>query len=87
MAQKAQGPTTAWWALGREKDFGENRSVSEPWAHVWLVDGATRTTKSGDQQEGEQCRAHGNSPCQLARFSVHVEIQLRFSVNVEVLRS
>lgn len=47
MAQEALGSTTAWWALGQEKDVGENRSVSEPWAQVWLIDGATRTHAVG----------------------------------------
>lgn len=74
MAQEALGSTTAWWALGQEKDVGENRSVSEPWAQVWLIDGATCTHAVRGSQEGERCRAYGNSPYQLLRFSVHVEI-------------
>ena len=48
--------------------------MSEPWAQVWLIDGATHTHEVRGLQEGERCRAYGNFQYQLLRFSVNVEI-------------
>ena len=46
--------------------------MSEPWAQVWLIDGATHTPEVRGLQEGERCRAYGNFQYQLLRFSVNL---------------